>query len=44
MKAELGEILSVRSESTQLPSEPVNVVIIGELHMILSSSIITYSY
>ena len=31
IKDELGEILSIRSESTQLPSEPVNVRNTSEL-------------
>ena len=35
IKDELGEILSIRSESTQLPSEPVNVRITSELCAIL---------
>ena len=44
MKAELGEILTIRSESTQLPSEPVNVMVMCELHATLTCSITTYSH
>ena len=40
IKARLGEIISIRSESTQLPSEPVNVMVMSELRVILSCSIL----
>ena len=44
IKDELGETLSILSESTQLPSELVNVMVMSELCAILSCSIITFVY
>ena len=41
IKDELGEILSIRSESTQLPSEPVNVMVTSELCETFPYSIVT---
>ena len=41
IKDELGKIVSIRSESTQLPSKLINVMVTSELCAILPCSIIT---
>ena len=42
IKDELGEIFSIRSESTQLPSEPVNVMVTSEFLVVLSHYLFIY--